>query len=107
MYKPYAQVSWTKLVSGEIQQRCFHCPPAAFAASKVAMSKLDTAPLPYVTLEKRIKIVADRYAPECDQNYFPVFVNPVPKCPPFSLLLLFILTVRLYIAVLRCILIVD
>ncbi|KAL5243213.1 hypothetical protein ACI65C_010623 [Semiaphis heraclei] len=55
-----SQVSWTKLVSGEIQQRCFHSSPAVFGASKVAMSKLDTKPLPYDTLEKRIKIVADR-----------------------------------------------
>ncbi|KAE9537250.1 hypothetical protein AGLY_006273 [Aphis glycines] len=55
-----SQVSWTKLVSGEIQQRCFHSSPAVFGASKVAMSKLDTKPLPYETLEKRIKIVADR-----------------------------------------------
>jgi aconitate hydratase len=49
-----------KLVSGIIQQRCFHSSPAIFGASKVAMSKFDTNPLPYETLEKRIKIVADR-----------------------------------------------
>ncbi|RZF48534.1 hypothetical protein LSTR_LSTR015133, partial [Laodelphax striatellus] len=41
----------------EIQQRCFHASPITFAAAKVAMSKFDTAPMPYDRLQKNLAVV--------------------------------------------------
>ncbi|RZF37895.1 hypothetical protein LSTR_LSTR009995 [Laodelphax striatellus] len=44
----------------EIQQRCFHASPITFAAAKVAMSKFDTAPMPYDRLQKNLAVVKKR-----------------------------------------------
>lgn len=44
----------------EIQARCFHVSPLTAAATKVAMSRLDDAPLPYDTLAKNIEIIKER-----------------------------------------------
>ncbi|CAG0919628.1 unnamed protein product [Notodromas monacha] len=43
-----------------IQERCFHWSPAASAAQKVAMSKLDPDPLPYDKLQSNLKVVKGR-----------------------------------------------
>ncbi|KAF8791840.1 Aconitate hydratase like protein [Argiope bruennichi] len=42
------------------QSRLFHSSPLVYAAHKVAMSKFDTAPVPYEKLQKNLKIVRDR-----------------------------------------------
>uniref|UniRef100_A0A8D9EHR4 Aconitate hydratase, mitochondrial n=1 Tax=Cacopsylla melanoneura TaxID=428564 RepID=A0A8D9EHR4_9HEMI len=55
----HRQVPWKKL-GGEIQQRCFHRSPLAYASGKVAMSKFDKAPLPYAKLEKNLEVVRKR-----------------------------------------------
>ncbi|XP_022207843.1 probable aconitate hydratase, mitochondrial isoform X1 [Nilaparvata lugens] len=44
----------------EIQQRCFHASPMTFAAAKVAMSKFDTAPMPYEKLQQNLAVVKKR-----------------------------------------------
>lgn len=44
----------------DVQARCFHVSPLAFAASKVAMSKFDVDPLPYEKLAKRLEVVKKR-----------------------------------------------
>ncbi|KAL1494111.1 hypothetical protein ABEB36_009761 [Hypothenemus hampei] len=48
------------IVLQEIQARCFHASPLAAAASKTAMSRFDTDPLPYETLVKKLEIVKKR-----------------------------------------------
>ncbi|KAE9537335.1 hypothetical protein AGLY_006358 [Aphis glycines] len=49
-----------ELAYSAIRQRFFQTSPVVFGAKKVAISKFDTKPLPNETLEKRLKIVADR-----------------------------------------------
>lgn len=48
------------LLFSEIQSRCFHISPLASAASKVAMSRLDSDPLPYEKLSKTLQVVKKR-----------------------------------------------
>ncbi|CAG9838762.1 unnamed protein product [Diabrotica balteata] len=48
------------LMFSEIQSRCFHVSPLAAAAAKVAMSKLDTDPIPYEKLNKTLGVVKKR-----------------------------------------------
>ncbi|XP_026680108.1 probable aconitate hydratase, mitochondrial [Diaphorina citri] len=55
----HRQVPWKKLC-GEIQQRCFHQSPIAYASGKVAMSKFDKAPLPYTKLEQNLQVIRKR-----------------------------------------------
>lgn len=50
----------TTVVFADVQARCFHVSPLAFAASKVAMSKFDADPLPYEKLVQRLEIVKKR-----------------------------------------------
>ncbi|CAL1279114.1 unnamed protein product [Larinioides sclopetarius] len=42
------------------QSRLFHSSPLVYAAHKIAMSKFDTAPVPYEKLQKNLGIVRDR-----------------------------------------------
>lgn len=50
----------TALVNQEVQIRCFHVSPLAAAASKTAMSKFDTAPMPYEKLTKNLEVIKKR-----------------------------------------------
>lgn len=50
----------SRVVSVEIQRRCFSVSPLTAAASQVAMSKFDKAGLPYEKLEKVLKAVRDK-----------------------------------------------
>lgn len=50
-----------QVVALDVQQRCFSVSPLAAMASKVAMSRLDTAALPYEQLASNIEIVKKRY----------------------------------------------
>jgi len=44
----------------DVQVRCFHISPLAAAATKTAMSKFDTDPLPYEKLVKNLEVVKKR-----------------------------------------------
>ena len=48
------------MVALDVQQRCFSVSPLAAMASKVAMSRLDTAPLPYDKLASNVEAVKKR-----------------------------------------------
>ncbi|XP_034242657.1 probable aconitate hydratase, mitochondrial [Thrips palmi] len=51
-----------QVVALDVQQRCFSVSPLAAMATKVAMSRLDTAPLPYDKLASNIAVVKKRLA---------------------------------------------
>lgn len=48
------------MVALDVQQRCFSVSPLAAMAAKVAMSRLDTAALPYDKLASNIQVVKKR-----------------------------------------------
>ncbi|XP_065202085.1 probable aconitate hydratase, mitochondrial [Planococcus citri] len=49
-----------RVISSEIQRRCFSVSPLSASGSQVPMSKFDTASLPYEKLEKILKAVRDK-----------------------------------------------